>query len=87
MQDPGALIQTGSSQSAQLVRLSENQVLRLDFPVSVSYVGDVAIGDKVEIHLEGAGAVLEATISRFPAAGSTWPRGRWKPRWRFRIRI
>ena len=49
--DPGALIQTGSSQSLPLVRLSENQLLRLDFPVSVSFVGDIEVGEAVEIRL------------------------------------
>lgn len=63
--DPGALIQAGSSQSQPLVRLSENQLLRLDFPVSVSYVQDVAVGEPVEIQLEGSGSVLNARISRF----------------------
>lgn len=63
--DPGALIQTGSSQSLPLVRVSENQLLRLDFPVSVSYVGDIADGEPVAIRLEGSGTVLHAKISRF----------------------
>jgi RND family efflux transporter MFP subunit len=63
--DPGSLIQTGSSQSLPLVRLSENQLLRLDFPVSVSYVDDIAIGEPVEIRLVGSGSMLKAKISRF----------------------
>ncbi len=63
--DPGALIQTGSSQSLPLVRLSENQLLRLDFPVSVSYVGDIELGEPVEIRLANSGALLRAKVSRF----------------------
>jgi RND family efflux transporter MFP subunit len=63
--DPGALIQAGSSQSQPLVRLSENQLLRLDFPVSVSYVDEVAVGEPVDISLEGASRELHAKISRF----------------------
>jgi RND family efflux transporter MFP subunit len=60
--DPGTLIQTGSG---PLVRLSENQLLRLDFPVSVTYAGDIAVGDPVEIRLAGSGRVFSARISRF----------------------
>jgi len=63
--DPGALIQPGTSASLPLVRLSENQLLRLDFPVSISYVEDVAVGEPVEIRLEGSGRVLTAPITRF----------------------
>jgi RND family efflux transporter MFP subunit len=63
--DPGALIQGGSSQSQPLVRLSENQLLRLDFPVSVSYVEDIAAGQPVTVHLEGSASPLTAKISRF----------------------
>ena len=63
--DPGALIQPGSSQSLPLVRLSENQLLRLDFPVSVSYVDDIALDEPVEIQMTGSGEALKAKISRF----------------------
>jgi RND family efflux transporter MFP subunit len=63
--DPGALIETGATKSARLVRLSENQLLRLDFPVSVSYVGDIEVGQTVDIRLEASGAELSAPISRF----------------------
>jgi RND family efflux transporter MFP subunit len=63
--DAGALIQTGSSPALPLIRLSENQLLRLDFPVSVTYAGDVAVGDSVEIRLEGSPVVLQAKITRF----------------------
>ena len=65
--DPGALIQAGTSsaQSGLLVRLSENDRLRLDFPVSVSYAEAVHAGDPVEITLEGSGRHLAGRISRF----------------------
>lgn len=63
--DPGALIETGSSQSSRLVRLSENQLLRLDFPVSVSYVADIEVGEPVDIKLEGSGKELNALVTRF----------------------
>lgn len=65
MVDPGALIQTGGSQSTSLVRLSENNILRLDFPVSVSYVEDISVGEEVEVKFDGSGATLKAPISRF----------------------
>jgi RND family efflux transporter MFP subunit len=66
--DPGAMIQTASSsqtQSRPLIRLSENQRLRLDFPVSVSYAEMMAVGDPVEIMLEGSDRHLRAPITRF----------------------
>jgi RND family efflux transporter MFP subunit len=66
--DPGAMIQAATSSQSQalpLIQLSENQVLRLDFPVSVSYAGEMAVGDPVEIRLEGSDRVLHANISRF----------------------
>jgi RND family efflux transporter MFP subunit len=63
--DPGALIQSGSASAAPLLRLSENQRLRLDFPVSVTYAGDVAVGEPVQIRLEGSGRTFSAKITRF----------------------
>ncbi|HEY1763569.1 MAG TPA: efflux RND transporter periplasmic adaptor subunit [Opitutaceae bacterium] len=65
--DPGAMIQTASSsqtQSRPLIRLSENQRLRLDFPVSVSYADEIAVGDPIDIDLEGSGRHLPAKITR-----------------------
>ncbi|HWY32083.1 MAG TPA: efflux RND transporter periplasmic adaptor subunit, partial [Candidatus Acidoferrum sp.] len=55
--DPGALIQAGTSsdtQSLPLVRVSDNYVLRLDFPVSVDYVKDIQVGDLVEVQVESS---------------------------------
>jgi RND family efflux transporter MFP subunit len=63
--DPGALIQTGSPSELPIIRLSENQLLRLDFPVSVTYAGAVAIGDTVEVHLAGSPVARQAKIARF----------------------
>ena len=66
--DPGALIQAGiasNTQSQPLIRLSENDRLRLDFPVSVTYAEDIALGDPVEIQLEASGKTLTGTITRF----------------------
>ena len=45
--DPGALIQAGTASDTQampLVRVSDNYLLRLDFPVTVDYVKDVQLG-------------------------------------------
>jgi len=66
--DPGALIQAGTSSDTQtkpLIRLSENDRLRLDFAVSASYAGAMTVGDPVEIHLDGETQPLTGTISRF----------------------
>jgi RND family efflux transporter MFP subunit len=55
--DPGALIQAGTSsdtQSLPLVRVSDNYLLRLDFPVSVDYVKDIQVGDPVEVQVESS---------------------------------
>jgi RND family efflux transporter MFP subunit len=65
--DPGALIQAGISSSTQalpLVRLSQNTRLRLDIPVSVSYVSQINVGDPVEIHVESCSKALTGTIAR-----------------------
>jgi RND family efflux transporter MFP subunit len=66
--DVGALVQGGVSPSGAampLVRLSENDRLRLDFPVSVSYVHYIKAGDPVEIRIAATGQVLHGKISRF----------------------
>lgn len=67
--DPGALIQAGTSsdtQSLPLVRVSDNYLLRLDFPVDVSYVQDVHVGDPVQVHIESLGGkTFPGTVSRF----------------------
>jgi RND family efflux transporter MFP subunit len=67
--DPGALIQAGTSsdtQSLPLVRVSDNYLLRLDFPVDVSYVQDVHVGDPVQVRIESLGGkTFSGTVSRF----------------------
>jgi RND family efflux transporter MFP subunit len=65
--DPGALIQAGISSSTQalpLVRLSQNDRLRLNIPVSVSYVSRIHLGDPVEIRVESCANALSGTIAR-----------------------
>jgi RND family efflux transporter MFP subunit len=56
--DPGALIQTGTSsdsQSLPLVRVSDNYLLRLDFPVSVDDVQYIRVGDPVQVQVGSLG--------------------------------
>jgi len=56
--DPGALIQAGTSsdsQSLPLVRISDNYLLRLDFPVSVEDVQYVHVGDPVAVNVDSLG--------------------------------
>jgi RND family efflux transporter MFP subunit len=66
--DPGSLIQAGTAsdtQSMPLVCLSDNYRLRLDFPVSVAYVKDIQIGDRVEVRVQSLkGKPFTGTISR-----------------------
>ena len=67
--DPGSLIQAGTAsdtQSMPLVCLSDNYRLRLDFPVSVAYVKDIQLGDKLEVRVESLkDKPFMGTISRF----------------------
>jgi RND family efflux transporter MFP subunit len=67
--DPGALIQAGTSSDTAarpLVRLSDNYLLRLDFPVSVKYVKDVHLGASVMVRVESLGdKAITGSITRF----------------------
>lgn len=66
--DPGQMIQAGTASSTQatpLVRLSQMDRLRLVFPVSMSYVSRVKLGDEVEVRVESPSKILRAKISRF----------------------
>jgi RND family efflux transporter MFP subunit len=65
--DPGALIQAGTSsitQTLPLVRLSQNDRLRLDIPVSVTYVARVNVGDPIEIRVFSIEKSFTGTIAR-----------------------
>lgn len=65
--DPGALIQAGISSSTQtlpLVRLSQNNRLRLDIPVSVSYVSRIEVGDPVDIRVDSSEEAFTGTVAR-----------------------
>jgi len=60
--DPGTLI---DAQGKPLVRVSDNYLLRLDFPVTVDYVKDVKLGDSVVVHVESLnGKTFTGKISR-----------------------
>jgi RND family efflux transporter MFP subunit len=64
--DVGSLIQAGtSSGSAPVVRLSQNDKLRVVFPVSMSYVAHIQVGDPVEIRVPALGRTIQGTIARF----------------------
>ncbi len=67
--DPGALIQAGTASDTQakpLVRVSDNYRLRLDFPVSVAYVKDIHLGDKVEVRVQSLdNKRITGEVSRF----------------------
>ena len=67
--DPGALIQAGTASDTQakpLVRVSDKYRLRLDFPVSVAYVKDIHLGDKVEVRVQSLdNKRITGEVSRF----------------------
>ena len=66
--DPGALIQAGTASNTQampLVRVSDNYRLRLDFPVSVTYVSGIRVGDSVDVRVESEKKTFEGKITRF----------------------
>jgi len=65
--DPGALIQAGTASSTQalpLVRLSSLDRLRLVFPVSVSFVDRIHVGDTAEIRVPSRPSALSGVIAR-----------------------
>jgi RND family efflux transporter MFP subunit len=66
--DPGALIQAGTAsvQSKALLRISDNYLLRLDFPVSVEYVRYMEEGSPVEVRVDSLGGKkYSGRITRF----------------------
>jgi RND family efflux transporter MFP subunit len=62
--DHGALVH-GTSASSPVVRLSQNDKLRLIFPVSVSYVPMIKTGAAIEVHVPSLQTNFAGTISRF----------------------
>jgi len=67
--DPGALIQAGTASQTQampLVRLSDNNLLRLDFPVSVDYVRGVKLNAPLSVTVGSLGGrTYTGKIARF----------------------
>lgn len=64
--DPGALIQAGTSSGAMpVVRLSQNDKLRAVFPVSMSFVARIKVGDPVDIHISSLERTLHGVVARF----------------------
>jgi RND family efflux transporter MFP subunit len=67
--DPGSLIQAGTASNTQampLVRVSDNALLRLDFPVSVDYVRGIRLGAPVSVRVDSLGGhTFEGKIARF----------------------
>jgi len=67
--DPGALIQAGTTsqtQSMPLVRVSDNTLLRLDFPVSVDYVTSIRVDAPIQVSVSSLGGrTFEGKIKRF----------------------
>jgi RND family efflux transporter MFP subunit len=64
--DPGSLIQAGtSSGTLPLVRLSQNDKLRVVFPVSISYVSAIKVGDPVEIRIAALDRTISGAVARF----------------------
>ena len=77
--DPGALIQAGTASDTQalpLVRVSDNYLLRLDFPVSVDYVKDIHLGDTVAVRVDSLGNKLFTGHFAFHHAWSMMTPGR-----------
>ncbi len=66
--DQGALVQGGvnpSGAALPLVRLSQNDRLRLTFPITVTSVPFVKIGDPVQINITTSGKKFEGAVTRF----------------------
>lgn len=64
--DFGSLIQAGtSSGSLPIVRLSQNDKLRVVFPVSISYVMHIHVGDPVDIRIAALDRIIPGKIARF----------------------
>ncbi len=66
--DLGSMIQAGTasqSQARPLVRLSQNDRLRLVLPVPESVVPRIRLGSVVEVRVQALGRKLEGRVSRF----------------------
>jgi RND family efflux transporter MFP subunit len=67
--DPGSLIQAGTASNTQampLVRVSDNTLLRLDFPVSVDYVRGIRLDAPVSVRVDSLGGrTFQGKVARF----------------------
>ena len=67
--DPGSLIQAGTASNTQtmpLVRVSDNTLLRLDFPVSVDYVRGIRLDAPLSVRVDSLGGrTFAGKIARF----------------------
>jgi RND family efflux transporter MFP subunit len=67
--DPGSLIQAGTASNTQtmpLVRVSDNTLLRLDFPVSVDYVHGIRLDAPLSVRVDSLGGrTFAGKIARF----------------------
>lgn len=64
----GSMIQAGISSQTQampVVRLAQNDLLRLILPVPVSDVGDVKDGEPVDVNVVSLGRWLKGTVTRY----------------------
>lgn len=66
--DDGTMLQAGTSSHTQampLVRVSQNDLLRLTVPVPESVVPDVRVGMPVEVQVPSLGKTYEGQVARF----------------------
>ncbi len=66
--DTGAMIQAGTSSQSQampVVRLSQNDLLRLVIPVPESAVPRIHLGSSVQVRVPSLGKTFQGTVSRF----------------------
>src|ERR1700687_3407559 len=67
--DPGSLIQAGTASNTQampLARVSDNTLLRLDFPVSVDYVRGIRLDARASVRVDSLGGrTFKGKIARF----------------------
>ena len=67
----GSMIQAGISSQTQampIVRLAQNNVLRLTLPVPVSAVADIRDGERVDVNVTSTGRHLQGKIARYADA-------------------
>jgi RND family efflux transporter MFP subunit len=68
--DTGAMIQAGTSSQTQtmpVVRLSQNNRLRLVLPVPESAIARIHVGQAVSLNVQSLGRTFTGTVSRFSA--------------------